>query len=278
MKEPFAMKIDRHPRDTIQDFGEQWTHYPENRGFYASPEALTSLLCPLLEPTTLRGLHLADVGAGTGRYTLMLHELGARKIMALEPSNAFSALQGNTAGVDRIECLQAAAEEIPQGNFDFVFCIGVLQFIPDPRSALRAMGRALGSGGRLFLWVYGAENNGLYLMLVKPLRWVTSRLSHRLLDRLAGLLAKPAGFYARLCRSKGWPLADYMRHYYARLDGYSRKLVIYDQLNPRFAKYSRQDELRALLASCGYADIRMHHHLGYSWSVLARYAGSGASP
>ena len=272
------MVIARRPLDTIEDFGEQWTRYPENRGFYASPDALAGLLRPLLAPTALQDMRVADVGAGTGRYTLMLHKLGAGRIVALEPSNAFAALQRNTAGLDRVECLQAAAEAIPQGKFDLVFCIGVLQFIPDPRGALEAMGRALGPGGRLYLWVYGAENNDLYLTLVKPLRWVTSRLPHRLLDRLAGLLAKPAGVYARLCRSKRWPLADYMRHYYARLDGYSRKLVIYDQLNPRFAKYYRQGELRALLAGCGYADIRMHHHLGYSWSVLARYAGSGASP
>jgi SAM-dependent methyltransferase len=262
--------------NTIEDFGEQWTQYPDNTGFYGSaPEVLDGLFGPLLDRGSLTGKAVADVGAGTGRYTRLLHAAGAR-VFALEPSAAFAVLQRNTRDLEGVEYLQAPAEAIPAGRFDLVFCVGVLQFIPDPQPALRAMGRALRPGGELFLWVYGRENNGLYLALVKPLRAVTSRLPHKVLDRLAAGLAHVAGGYARLCRATSLPLpmARYLRDYYSRLDFYSRKLVVYDQLNPRLARYYRQEELRALLAGNGYTDIRLYHRLGYSWSVLARYGES----
>ncbi len=44
----------------------------------------------------------------------------------------------NTADVDRIECLQAQADQIMALGSDWIFCIGVLQFIaePGPRSRL----------------------------------------------------------------------------------------------------------------------------------------------
>ncbi len=68
-------------------------------------------------------------------------------------------------------------------------------------------------------------------------------------------------------------MAEYMRGYYSRLDHYSRKLVIYDQLNPTLARYYDREELRELLERSGFTEIRMHHRLGSSWSVVARYRG-----
>lgn len=257
---------------SIRDFGEQWLQYQENTGYYGSADSLDSLLAPLLDSAAIKGKRVADVGAGTGRYTRLFHEAGASSILAIEPSKAFEVLKRNTADLRGIEYLQATAEKIPNHAFDLVFCIGVLQFIFDPRPELIAMGRALAPGGRLFLWVYGKENNRLYLALLRPLRSVTCRLPHGTLDRLAGLLTVPVCLYAWACRFFCLPMADYLRDYFSRLDRYSRKLVIYDQLNPRYCIYYRRDELRYLLETCGFTDIQIHHRLGYSWSVLARYS------
>jgi len=109
------------------------------------------------------------------------------------------------------------------------------------------------------------------LTAVKPLRRITSRLPHRILDRLARFLTIPALLYGKLCRHPSLPLFQYMRNYFLRLDSDSRKMVIYDQLNPKLARYYRKEELYHLLESCGYRNIQMYHRLGYSWSVLAEY-------
>ncbi len=81
-------------------------------------------------------------------------------------------MKSNTQCLDNIKYLQATAEEIPNQNYDWIFCIGVLQFIPDPVPALKVMGKALGHQGRIFIWVYGRENNAPYLVFLKPLRLI----------------------------------------------------------------------------------------------------------
>jgi hypothetical protein len=47
-----------------------------------------------------------------------------------------------------------------------------------------------------------------------------------------------------------------------------RRLVIYDQLNPEYARYYTRDEARDLLARNGFGDVRLHHRHGYSWTVM----------
>jgi SAM-dependent methyltransferase len=258
---------------TVEDFGRQWEKYTENTGYYGSIDSLLSLFGPLLTPSDIQGKRVADVGAGTGRYSRMLCELGAGEILALEPSSAIEILKLNTASYPSIQCIQGSAEQIPSGAFDLIFCIGVLQFIQEPVPSLRAIGQALNSEGKLYLWVYGEEKNQLYLSFVRPMRHITSRMPHKLLDKLAGLLVFPASFYAALCCFFQLPMAAYMRRYFSKLNFYSRKLVVYDQLNPKYAKYYRKEELELLLKSSGFNEIRMYHHLGYSWSVTAHYNG-----
>jgi SAM-dependent methyltransferase len=260
-----------HPSDTISDFGDQWKDFTQNTGYYASMDALKNLIEPLLELAEIKDTSVADVGAGTGRYTRLFHQAGAGKILAMEPSAAFEVLKKNTADLAGIEYSHQAAGDIPANGFDWVFCIGVLQFIPDPVPALKAMGKALGESGKLFLWVYSEEKNGWYLFLVRPLRRLTSRLPHKIVKLFAALLLPPVEAYAHLCRRfPGLPMAEYLTHYYLRVNRYTRRLIIHDQLNPGYAKYYRREELQSLLETCGYTDIKMHHRLGYSWSVVAR--------
>jgi hypothetical protein len=47
-----------------------------------------------------------------------------------------------------------------------------------------------------------------------------------------------------------------------------RRVVIYDQLNPAYAKYYTRAEAFAALADHGFADVRIHHRHGISWTVV----------
>jgi hypothetical protein len=59
-----------------------------------------------------------------------------------------------------------------------------------------------------------------------------------------------------------------MREVIARLTPAKRRLVIYDQLNPAYAKYYTRTEAHALLERAGFVDIQLYHRHGYSWSVV----------
>ncbi|HEX9366433.1 MAG TPA: hypothetical protein VF921_07390, partial [Vicinamibacterales bacterium] len=91
---------------TIADFGDQWTTYTDNGGYYGSVALLEDVFGPLLRVDALRGAVVGDIGAGTGRYTNILIGCGATKVVAVEPSRAFDVLVANTAPArDRIEYL-----------------------------------------------------------------------------------------------------------------------------------------------------------------------------
>jgi SAM-dependent methyltransferase len=255
---------------SIADFGEQWTRYTDNPGHYGSLELFADILGPLAAPSEIRGQSVADIGSGTGRVVRMLAEAGAKRIVALEPSDAFPVLKRNTADIsDRIEYVQGRGEELPgDGALDLVVALGVLHHVPEPGPVVRRAYGALRPGGRLLVWLYGREGNGLYLALAKPLRALTRRMPHALLAGLCRVLDLPLVGYMWLCGRAPLPMRDYFNHHLSRLTPAIRRLTIYDQLNPAWAKYYRRHEAVKLLADAGFVDVRTHHRHGYSWTVI----------
>ena len=255
---------------TITDFGEQWTQFQGNEGFYGSSTLFEDIVGPLLSPADFRGRHVAEIGSGTGRIVHMLIGAGARHVVAIEPSQAFHVLRGNVARHgDAVECVRTTGEHIPANRgFDLVLSIGVLHHIPDPGPVVRAAHRALRPGGRMLVWLYGRERNRLYLMLVRPLRSVTRRLrpaSVVLFSETINRLLKP---YIWLCRRLALPLHEYFITVFDKMSDDARTLIIYDQLRPAYAKYYTRAEAITLLESSGFERIQIHHRHGYSWTVM----------
>lgn len=263
---------DRVRRRTIDDFGEQWQAYTENRGYYASVGLLADVFGPLLDLEAIAGARVAEIGAGTGRFVRLFADAGARHIVAVEPSRAMAVLKRNTAADQaRITYIEAAGDQLPpSGDLDLVFSIGVLHHIPDPVPVMKAMLGALRPGGRCAIWVYGAEGNRAYLLVAHTLRMITRRLPHHLLAGLVWLLYWPTAAYMHASRVLPLPLAKYLTEVLLRFDPATRRLVLYDQLNPAYAKYYREAEVRRLLIEAGFSDVRLYHRHGYSWAAVAR--------
>lgn len=254
---------------TIRDFGDQWTAFTDNTGFYGSQELFGDYFGPLLALDELQGKRVAEIGSGTGRIAQMLLNAGAAHVTALEPSRAFEVLVGNLeeAG-NRVECVRASGERLPLGKFDLVFSIGVLHHIADPLPVAKRALAALGPKGRFVIWVYGREGNGLYLALLRPLRAVTTRLPLRVVAGLATLLNWALGAYIAIARRVPVPLRSYSVHVLGKLDRGKRRLVIVDQLLPAYAKYYARAEVLDLLESAGFEDVQLYHRRGYSWTAI----------
>lgn len=262
---------DKLAQKTINDFGDQWSQFPDNEGYHASYKLFADLLQPLIAVDDLKGMTVAEVGSGTGRIVNMLLDAGADRVYALEPSVAgFQALKENTKQrSDRIIYLNELCTDLaPDLQLDYVFSIGVIQFIPAPESTIAACFRALKPGGKCFIWVYGTEGNEAYLRFVTPLRRITTAVPNWLLAWLCHPLNLLLDIYIGLCRYIPLPMREYMRNHLAKLNRRKRYLTIYDQLNPAYAKYYSEPEAREILARAGFADVCTYHRLGYSWTVL----------
>ena len=255
---------------TIADFGEQWTEYPGSEGFFGSVELFNDIFHPLLSASDVAGKRVAEIGAGIGRFVNILAAAGAARVVALEPSAAFRVLQETTrAHSERITYLNVTGEQLPpSADLDYVFIIGVLHHIPEPGPVVSASFRALKPGGKLAVWVYGREGNSLYLLVVRTLWILTRRLPHRLLEWFVAAMYPLFWCYMMACRWLPLPLAAYMRRVMLPLTPAKRRVVVYDQLNPAYAKYYTRQEAHDALAQHGFTDIQLHHRHGYSWTVV----------
>jgi SAM-dependent methyltransferase len=261
---------DRLLARTIADFGEQWTQYPDTGGFFSSAALFNDFLDPLLSDRDVVGRRVADIGAGAGRFVNVLAAAGAAHVVAVEPSEAIRVLRDNTQRFrDRITYLDVTGDRLPaSGDLDYVFAIGVLHHIPDPDPVVAAAFRALRPGGTIAIWLYGREGNTIYLLVVRSLWWLTRRLPHHALALVARALYPVVRCYMAACRWIPLPLAAYMRRVLLPLTPAARRVVIYDQLNPAYAKYYTREEARALIERAGFAGILLHHRHGISWTVV----------
>ena len=260
-----------HPeeKETIKDFGEQWLRYCDNEGYYGSLELFSDILEPLLSPDRLKDCRVAEIGSGAGRIVNMLLEAGAGHVIALEPSDAFKVLCQNIQQPERVTCIQATGDQLPAyGDLDYILSVGVLHHIPDAKPVVEATFKALRPGGQLFVWVYGKEGNELYLALIGPLRIFTKPLPPPILAALVRLIDLPLVLYMKLCHHFSLPLRDYILSVLEKMDPGKRRLIIYDQLNPSYAKYYTRFEAEKLLLDANFRDVRAHHRHGYGWSVI----------
>jgi SAM-dependent methyltransferase len=253
---------------TIRDFGEQWNAFSKNEGFYGSAELFFDAF-PLVTTSDVEKAVVLDVGSGTGRIVRMLLSIGADHVIAVEPSSAFSVLQQNLQDCrERVTCLKRRCEDLElDREVDLVVSYGVFHHIPDPVPPLQAAFRCLKPGGKICVWLYGKEGNELYLACIRPLRLIATKLPHSMLQALCYGFDLTLGVYVFACRFVPLPMRGYMKEIVSHLSPEQRRLVIYDQLNPAYAKYYTGDEACELLRQGGFKDIQCCHRHGYSWTV-----------
>ena len=264
---------------TIADFSDQWSKYTDNKGWYGSLELFKDITSPLVELESLIGKRVVEIGSGTGRIVSMLLEAGVGHVYAIEPSpDAFRVLEGNIKEMERsddVTAINARGDSWTlEEQVDYVFSIGVIHHIPEPAPVVKAAYKSLKPGGRFLAWLYGYEGNELYLGIVEPLRKVTTRLPHALLRCLVELLYFALFLYRNISVVIPLPLSSYIERVLWPMSPQKRRLVVYDQLNPAYAKYYTREEAIQLFEQMGFENVETHHRHGYSWSVVGQKPGS----
>ena len=252
---------------TRASFGYEWTHFhdwkPSERTFgdYFSNFDLE----------WLRGRLVLDAGCGMGRHARQIAPF-ADTVVAVDFSAAINEAARNVADQPNVQCVQGDLTRLPvaEGAFDFVFSMGVLHHLEDTAGALRGLVRALKPGGRLRLYLYWKRTGlaGGLLLPVTFARRFTTRFPFPVLRVLCwGLsVALMAGVILpyRLLAALGvnvgetWPLAIYVKYPFNVL--YNDQ---FDRFSAPIEKRYSEEEVRALLASAGLNDIRVHSKYGW---------------
>ena len=107
------------------------------------------------------GDRVLDVGTGTGAVaSTIAATFRSSLVVGVDPSAAFIAAARNNAKSDRerFEVGDAQALALPDGSFDQVMSLLVLNFVPDPQKALSEMRRVARAGGTVSacVWDYNA--------------------------------------------------------------------------------------------------------------------------
>jgi len=100
----------------------------------------------------LEGKHILESGCGAGRFTEILLERGAH-VTSIDLSTAVEANAESCPGSERHRIAQADILRLPfaPGQFDIVFCLGVVQHTPDPATTIASLASQVKPGGWLVL-------------------------------------------------------------------------------------------------------------------------------
>jgi len=121
-----------------------------------------------------KGKRILDAGCGGGRGSLFMAMHGAKEIIALDvsPLNVESTKRNaELFGFSNIISAQKSSLEsiaFPNGDFDFVWCNGVLMHTHNPDACLQELARVLKPNGSSWIYVYGA--GGVYWYLIYKFR------------------------------------------------------------------------------------------------------------
>ncbi len=114
----------------------------------------------LLAPVSLNGLCIADIGSGLGNIAGLLEN--PVPIISIDSSLQMLRKQ-NSSHIISVR-LNASAENLPlkSGSLDFVFVVGLMEYIADKEGVIDELSRVLKPGGRGII-TFSPKNNFTFL-------------------------------------------------------------------------------------------------------------------
>lgn len=262
-------------QQTAAAFASSWNHLPA--GSIYTKEQFDDWLYPLTEKD-IRGKTVLELGCGNGSLLVHMADWTPALLEGVDLGDSVKSAQDNMSRLPfrQWRITRADMTGFRGGHlYDFVYSIGVLHHLKDPKLGLDAVIANTCSGGRFHCWVYAKEGNGIVIHVVDPIRKLASRLPWWLTKYfIATPLVIPYYFYAKVLSRFGrfpliqkLPLYEYSRWISRRNFGFFRH-VAFDQLVTPQTAYLSRDVIEAWLTSYDTIDrnsIYIMMRNGNSW-------------
>jgi len=247
-------------RRTQKAFGYEWTWADD----YDADNFSDWLPDGFEAETLFRGKVGLEVGCGAGRHAARTSSIAAEHF-AVDLSRAVDAAFERNRDVPNCHVIQADAFNLPfrERTFEYVYCLGVLQHMPDPEAGFQALAKQPKAGGVLVANVYAATRP-VSQFLLEVARKITTRLPHSLLK----VLSIAAGYFEygifigpwRWLRSKRlgrWlrPIVPERIDRYADYDLHTCVTDWFDRLSCPVKKHYKREDVFRWYRTAGYADV-----------------------
>lgn len=266
-------------QQTADAFAGSWNHLPIGSVYTRSQFE------DWFSPVTRRdveGMRVLELGCGNG--SLMVHMDNWKPALIKGVDLGSSVLTASR----NMEATKSSNWEVIQGDlttfestgFDFVYSIGVLHHLKDPKCGLDAVVRNTRPGGRFHCWVYGREGNAIVIAFVEPIRRIACRLPWWVNKHfIATPLAVPFFLYGKLigllpsnALFRRLPLFDYCKWIAVREFLFFRH-VAFDQLVTPQTAYIRKSTIETWMKSYPQVEAESIYIVmrnGNSWKFGAR--------
>lgn len=257
-------------KSTVKDFGDQFKVHNKIDDYWGSVGMLKDIVNPF-NLNHIKNKVICEIGIGSGRILKNLSFFSPQKIFAIEPSESINVAKENNKDV-KTEILfkNIPGQEISFNNeIDYIFSLGVIHHIKEDLIVCKKIYQSLKPNGQFIIWVYGKENNKLYLFIFDNLRKITKFLPDKFLNIISIFLNFFLSIYIFLCKYINLPLRKYMINVIGKCSFEKRNYIIFDQLNPSYSKYYLKSEVENLLKKSGFKKIQIFSRHGYSWTAIA---------
>jgi len=267
---------------TAERFGYEWQKFAENYNEYE--DQFLDWIAPVT-PDFFKDKVVLDAGCGKGKHSVIAESFGARAIAAIDYGlgsieSARRYIRQYAKHPEKIQLIRADIRRLPfkPETFDYVYSIGVLHHLPDPKEGFLKLASLVKPGGSMSVWVYGYEGNALVRYTVEPLRrYVTSRIPQGLLLSIAWFITVPAFVVAKFVYRPinalapklyvKLPMAAYIRMWF---DFPFKEIwnIIYDQLVTPITHYISREDIEDWLQTAGITKHEVSQRMGFSWRIF----------
>jgi len=166
-------------RRTVKSYSFQWRKFKE---MYPDWEQIFLDSIKPMTQSFFAGKRGLDAGCGFGRSLRYSASYGAEMI-GLDLSEAIEAARENTCHLPNVHLVQGDIFHPPiqPESLDFVYSIGVLHHLPDPKRGFLALTQLVKRGAPMFIWVY-LRNRGRQIAAFSLMRSLSTRMPIRLLN------------------------------------------------------------------------------------------------
>jgi SAM-dependent methyltransferase len=261
---------------TVRGFGEEWTSFTQAQMPDAERRELFNNYFSLID-WTRRPRHAMDFGCGSGRWAVMVAPRVDR-LVAVDASPAALEVARANVRAANVAFVQATPDTLPfpDGEFDFIFSLGVLHHVPDTERAIHSLSRKLCPGGTLLLYLYYAFDNRPWWFralwkMSDLLRSAISRSPHPIRYGISQFIAVmiywPLARGSRLLESLGLDVSRLPLSAYRNRSFYTMRKDALDRFGTRLEQRFTAPEIERMMRAAGLDQIAFSDHVPF-WCAV----------